>query len=439
MNNSQTVRFNDSRDWFFKHRFGLFIHWGPYALNGWHEQEIWRFPVTREDYVKRSRDFNPVRFDAHAWVDAARAAGMDYLVFTTKHVDGFCNWDSAHTDYKITNTPFGRDVLKELSVACQERGMPLCLYYSIPDMHHPAYPHQGRPYEFESPLPGDKADFPAYFDYVREQMRELLTQYGPIYGWWWDGNVMEHKDESLHDLVRELQPQAVINNRGFGKGDFRTPERDWDNSVNQMVAFKEPTEACQSIGLISWGWKEDEDYYSDWHIQHSMAKVMGKGGNYLLNVGPRADGTFSEISLALLNRMGAWYNLVKEAFAEVEPVADMTDNAHVLLTRWEDSLYVILHKVPVTNAVRLRPINQLPKRATLLNTGQAVDCLVNRIPGYGPKVDAAPFLRLRNLPVNSLAGELMVIKLEFDSGMIDNFSRNHQGSSTEREFSADAY
>lgn len=431
--------FNDARDWFFAKRFGLFVHWGLYAVKGWHEQEIWRWPVGREAYRRYMETFNPVAFDADAWLATARAAGMEYVVFTTKHCDGFCNWDSAVTDFKITKTPYGKDVLRQLSEACERHGMPLCLYYSIPDMNHPNYPHAGRPYEFQGPQSGDSPDLDKYLEFVRAQMRELLTQYGPIHGWWWDANVMKHHDASFHQLVRELQPAAVINPRGFAAGDFLTPERDWDNSINAAEAFAEPTEACQSVGLYSWGWKEDEDYYSDFHLQHSIAKVLAKGGNYLLNVGPRADGSFAPADCDRLRRIGAWFNPVREALVDVELASGLTDNRHVLLTRRGDTVYVILHKPATTNAVRLRPIAAMPIEATLLNDGRSVDCVVNRLPGYGPGVDAEPCLRLRNLPVNDLFGTVLVIRLRFRPEDAAAFTAGHQGSDGEREFAADAY
>ncbi len=432
-------RFHDARDWFFEKRFGLFVHWGLYAIKGWHEQEIWRWPVSREDYGRYLAQFHPHRFDPDAWLDAARAAGMEYVVFTTKHCDGFCNWDSKYTDFKITNTPYGRDVLRLLSEACRKQGMPLCLYYSIPDMHHPGYPHAGRPYEFAQPQPGDSPGLEAYLDYVRAQMRELLTQYGPIHGWWWDANVMKHRDESFHDLIRELQPAAVINPRGFGAGDFRTPERDWDNAINADEAFAGPTEACQSVGLYSWGWKEDEDHYSDFHLRHSIAKVLAKGGNYLLNVGPRADGTFAPDDAARLRRIGKWLKPVREAFDGTVPASGLSDNRHVLLTRRGETVYVILHKPPTTDAVRLRPIGVLPDEAVLLNDGSPVECVVNRLPGYGPLVDAEPVLRLRGLPVNAMAGQVLAVRLRFSPAAAATLPTGHQGTDGEREFAADAY
>lgn len=150
--------FGDSRDWFFTHRFGLFVHWGLYALGEWHEQDQFRRRIPRDQYAAQVHQFNPRRFDPDVWLDMAEAAGMSYLCFTTKHVDGFCLWDSDETQYKVTRTPYGRDVLAMLADACHRRDFPLCLYYSVADMHHPNYPNAGRSYELPAPDPARRAD-----------------------------------------------------------------------------------------------------------------------------------------------------------------------------------------------------------------------------------------------------------------------------------------
>jgi len=193
-------RFNDGRDWFFEKRFGMFVHWGLYALPAWHEQILWRSDYKRSDYEKLAGEFNPVNFDPDAWLDAAEAAGMEYLCFTTKHHDGFCMWDTKQTDYRITNTPYSRDVLAMLAEACERRGILLCLYYSLPDWHHPNYPNQGRHHEMFGPRPGDEPDGAKYLEYVREQVRELVTGYGPIHAFFWDVNVAEFHDPTLNAL-----------------------------------------------------------------------------------------------------------------------------------------------------------------------------------------------------------------------------------------------
>ncbi len=181
--------FNDGRDWFFQKRFGLFIHWGLYAIPAWHEQLQWRGRVSRADYQKLALDFNPVRFDPDAWLDLAQAAGMEYLCVTTKHHDGFCLWDTAQTDYNVMNTPYGRDILGLLAGACHRRGVPLCLYYSVVDWHQPNYPNQDRSHELPGPAAGDEPDLDRYMAFLKAQVHELCTQYGEIHGFWWDMNV----------------------------------------------------------------------------------------------------------------------------------------------------------------------------------------------------------------------------------------------------------
>ena len=406
--------FNDPRDWFFTHRFGLFVHWGLYSIAAWHEQDQFRRRIPRPQYAALKHEFNPVRFDPHAWLDAAENAGMQYVCFTTKHIDGFCMWDTAQTDYSITHTPYGRDVLALFAEACHERGFPLCLYYSLADMHHPNYPNSGRSYELDRPDAGDEPDPARYLAYVREQVRELCTNYGAIHGFWWDGNVMECRDTSLNDLIRSLQPAALVNGRGPDEGDFSTPERDYDvGTVNETLAFARPTEACQAIGRQSWGFRADEDYYTDLYLKQSIAKVLAKGGNYLLNVGPMADGTFPPEATRILRRLGAWYEPVKEAFDGTEPASHLVTNRDVTLTRQDNTLYVILHEAPATDAVLLKPLSVLPRSAVLLNTGQPIECSTAVLPELHD--DPQPYLRLKKLPVNGNTDTVLVVKLEFDA------------------------
>src|SRR5882672_3305396 len=219
--NKLAPRFGDGRDWWFQKRFGMFVHWGLYAIHGIHEQEQWRFRVPRAEYVKLATQWNPVKFDPNRWLDLAAEAGMEYICLTTKHHDGFCLWDTRQTTYNTMNTPYGKDVLKMLADACHRRGVPLCLYYSIADWHHPNYPNQGRHHELQ-PQPGDEPDLMRYLEFLKAQVRELCTNYGAIHGFWWDMNVDKHVDPSINAMIRQLQPKAVINNRGVDEGDFGT-------------------------------------------------------------------------------------------------------------------------------------------------------------------------------------------------------------------------
>jgi alpha-L-fucosidase len=406
-------RFGDARDWFFEKRFGLFIHWGIYSVAGWHEQHMFRKRLTRAAYAPLMGQFNPKKFDPEAWLDLAQEAGMGYLTFTTKHIDGFCMWDTKQTDYNVTRTPYAKDTLARLAEACHKRKFPLCLYYSCADMHQPNYPAAGRSYELSAPEAGDQPDLARYLEFVKAQVRELCTNYGEIHGFWWDANVIKHRDPSINALVRQLQPKAVINNRGYDDGDFGTPERDWDNSVNTKASFETPVEACQAVGYQSWGWRGDEDYYTDAHLIRSVQKVLAKGGNYLLNVGPKPDGTISGESAAILRRIGKWLRPVRESFFDVEQASALTGNRDVVLTRRANTLYVHLVKEPETASVFLSPMTELPRRAVLLNSGKAVDFDVADLPRlHGQTPDRC--LRIKHLPVNDRPTAGWVIKLEFD-------------------------
>ena len=407
------LKFGDGRDWFFSHRFGLFIHWGLYSIDAWQEQDIWRRERDPQEYAALAGRFNPRHFDPDAWIDAARAAGMTYLVFTTKHIEGFCHWDSALTDFKSTKTPFGRDVLAELAAACARRDMPLCLYYSIVDLHHASYPHDGRRWEYPAPLAGNTGDKEAYLGFLLAQVEELCTKYGKIHGFWWDGNPAGWVDPSINARIRELQPGIIINNRGFDEGDFGTPERDWDEEVGSNLSFAKPVEACQSLGSQSWGFRKGEDYYTDKHILRSIANVLAKGGNYLLNTGPDADGRIAPEDSRMLDVIGDWMGRCREAFELPQPCSHLVENSDILLSRVDNTFYVILHHEPTIRTVPLKPFDSLPVSATLLNDGSPLDCRVELLPWDHKEGHA--FLRVHHLPLNILNSTVPVLRLEFDA------------------------
>ncbi|MBD3267442.1 glycoside hydrolase [bacterium] len=401
--------------WWSEARFGLFIHWGLYAVPAWHEQIQYRQKIPREAYTQYVSEFNPVHFDPHAWLDVMDEAGMDYICFTTKHIDGFCMWDTDETDYSIMSTPYGKDTLKMLAAACHEREVPLCLYYSLVDHHHKNYPHQGRAHERAGPWEGDRPNREAYLDSVCAQVKELCTRYGNIHTFWWDANRLKGPDPGLNKLIRRLQPGILINNRGFGEGDFGTPERDYDRSVHEVPAYRQPTEACQSVGVESWGYKKDEDYYSERYLMQSIDRVLAKGGNYLLNVGPKADGTLPRPAVQRLRAIGKWYHAVKESFVDAVPASHLTANEDVLLTRKDNVLYVHLNRPPKSNRVMLHPIQVKPKRAVLLNSGEPVDICLNWA-AHTQWQNRQAYLRLRHLPVEAHAKAVMVIRLDFEEG-----------------------
>lgn len=407
---SAPPRFGDGRDWFLEKRFGMFVHWGLYSILGWHEQHQWRGRVPRKEYVKLADRWNPNRFDPDQWLDLLQEAGMKYLTVTTKHHDGFCLFDSKLTKFTTVNTPYGRDIIGVLADACHKRRIPLCLYYSIADWNHPSYPNQGRHHELPKPEEGDKPDWNAYLEFLRGQVRELCTNYGKIHGFWWDMNVPEHADPSINRMIRELQPDAVINDRGFDKGDFGTPERDY--KTDDARAFSTRVEACQAVGSESWGFRRDEDYYTVGHLERSITRYLARGANYLLNVGPQPDGAIDPRSRAILREIGRWMKSVGESYGDALPATRLSQNPNVMLTRRGNTLYVHLHTVPTTDSVKLKPFTTLPRRAVLLNSNTELKLSADLCPSDHQR--RIGYLRVRGIPADSLANTVGVVKLEFD-------------------------
>ena len=392
----------------FDRRVGMFVHWGIYAADGWHEQQRMRLGIGRAEYEKRAVSFTAERFDADKFVSAAKSLGADYIVFTSKHHDGFCMWDTKTTDFKVTNTPCGRDVLKELAEACKREGVKLGLYYSNPDWHHPnAYnalsSHQTLPEK------GDVPDMDKYRAYVRAQVTELLTNYGEIVCFFWDIPT-KIEDPGMNALVRRLQPNIKINDRGWGaKGDYSTPERE----VPEGSLFPCPTEACDSVGADSWGYRANEDYRTVGYLTRSIDAILSMGGNYLLNVGPKADGTIPAESLDLLAKAGAWYGRVRESYRDVETVTNLVSDASCFTTVRGKTVYLHYPKGLTRRGLDLSPMTRLPKSATLLNTGKALAYEVVPMPRSVERLKR-PCLHVTGIPADELANESVVVRLVFD-------------------------
>lgn len=405
--------------WFARPRFGLFIHFGLYAIDGWHEQDQMRRRIPRAEYAGLALRFNPTEFDADRILDTAEAAGMEYVCLTTKHHDGFCLWDTKQTDFNVMHTPCKRDLVGELAEACHRRAFPLGLYYSVVDWHHPNYPNRGRHHEIAGPEPGDRPDWHAYLAYLRAQVRELCTNYGELRHFFWDMNVPEHQDRSINAMIRSLHPRCVINDRGFDEGDFGTPERDYDpQAASRHSHFERPTEACNSVGAQSWGYREDEDYYNSAYLIRGISTMMAKGANYLLNVGPDATGRVPHQAQAILAEIGAWYGRVREAFTDAQPASDLTQNRDVFLTRRGDTLYVHALAPLTADAVMLPPLSDPPCSVTLLNTGQTLACSTQVVPVHWKT--GKRFLRITRIPREAMAtGQTLVFRLTFKSGLPD--------------------
>jgi len=407
-------KFHDQRDWFFEKRYGLFLHWGIYSVHGYQEQEVFRRNLPRDVYAAVKDEFNPVKFDPDAWVDMAVKAGMEYIVLTSKHIDGFCMWDTKYTDFNIMNTPFKKDIVKMLSDACRKRGVLFGLYYSITDMNHKNYPNSGKSYEYPYPQPGDEPNIPKYVQFVKNQISELCTNYGELCCLFWDANMPPIYDESVHEIIRRLQPGALINDRGFSKtGDYSTPERDWYwDKINVLTEFATPSEACQAVGTESWGYRINEKRYSTKYLMQSIAKHLCMGGNYILNIGPMPDGTLCEKDTVILSRIGAWLSSVKEAFYGVTPANGILQRPQTMMTVKENNVYICFLDDIHAESILLEPFETVPKKVTLLNTGELLGAV--RDLGARPYNQPLENTRILNIPVEKLYDTVPIIKLEFE-------------------------
>lgn len=397
------------------HKFGMFVHWGIYSLTGYHEQVRWRFFTPRAEYRKLMNEFNPVKYDPDEWVRLAKDAGMEYICFTTKHHDGFCMFDTKYTDFNIMNTPYHRDVLKDLSEACARGGLALSLYYSNPDWDY-KYGYNSRS-SHQMPEKGDVEDIEKLKEFQKNQIRELLTNYGKIYTFFWDipTNI---SDPSMNEFIRSLQPDILIDDRGWGdKGDFSTPER----FVPDGHKFERMTEACQSVGEQSWGYCADEDYFTNRYLTASIDKIRAMDGSYLLNVGPMPDGRIPERSAEIVRRVGKWYNSVKEAF-DAEP--HLLENRALVCTKRGSTLYVHIPDGLNARGLTLKPIDVLPKSVTLLNDGRSLKYSITTRPedkGWSApdNILRRQTLHIFDMPADEFADETMVLRIELDEGKIE--------------------
>lgn len=325
----QVVDRQQKMAWFRQAKFGMFIHWGLYAIPAgyWKGQRApgigeWimnRARVPVKEYEQLAKQFNPVRFNADQWVQLAQDAGMRYMVITSKHHDGFALFDSKVSTFDVADaTPFGRDILKELSQACQKRGVPLGFYYSqAQDWHEPG--GAGNTWDFG---PDEEKDKSGAFDkYLREkalpQVRELLTGYGPVCLIWFDTPrlITPARAQPFVELVRSLQPSCLINGRLGGEGDYRSTG---DNAIpNQIMQGDWETPATTNH---TWGYRiDDEDWKSPGEIIFKLVDIVSKGGNYLLNVGPTAEGLIPEHCAANLRFVGKWLKVYGEAIYGAGP------------------------------------------------------------------------------------------------------------------------
>jgi alpha-L-fucosidase len=314
--------------WFVRDRFGMFIHWGLYAAAARHEWVKSREEIDDATYQKYFDHFDPDLYDPQQWARSARQAGMRYAVITSKHHEGFCLWDSKLTDYKATNTPAGRDLLRPWVEAFRAEGLKVGFYYSIIDWHHPEFPidvHHPLRNRVDAAEMNKSRDIRKYAEYLHGQVRELLTEFGKIDVIWFDFSYpgrdykglpgkgrADWQSEKLLQMVRELQPHIIVDNRldlPAENADIHTPEqfqpRGWVHVDGKPVVW----ETCQTFSG-SWGYHRDESTWkSPQQLVQMLVNGVSCGGNLLMNAGPTARGTFDSRAVDALKVYGDWLAL----------------------------------------------------------------------------------------------------------------------------------
>lgn len=351
----------DHAPWFTQARLGMFVHWGLYSLAARHEWVMQREEIPVETYRKYFEHFDPDLYDPQEWAAAAKGAGMKYVVLTTKHHDGFCLWDSALTDYKATNTPYGKDLLEPYVQALRDSGLKVGFYHSVIDWHHPEFPIDGVHVERNNPQAAElnrTRDIAKYREYLHGQVRELLSNYGQIdylffdYSYPNDGGSQfpgkgraDWGSADLVAMVRELQPGIIVNDRLDFPGDFVTPEQYQPAGALRSGDKLVPWEACQTLNG-SWGYDRDNlDYKSPDLLVRMLIDGVSKGGNLLLNVGPTARGEIDARAKDSLAEMGEWMRVHGRSIYGAE-ASDFTPPSDVRYTRRGNRLYVHLFAWP---------------------------------------------------------------------------------------------
>ncbi len=394
-----------------KSKLGMFIHWGVYSIVAKHEQIERLF--SHEEYEKLYLRFDPKNYDPDKWVALAKRAGMKYICFTAKHHDGFCMWDTKYTDYKITNTPYGRDTLKMLAEACERQGMLLSIYYSCPDWHYEyGYNPQSSPSHQEKAKNKQNPDTDKLRAYVKAQIEELMSNYGRIYTLFWDIPPVI-VDRSINELVRRLQPGIIINDRGFDEGDFSTPERNFDNMPNGR--YERATEACNSVGEYAWGYNKEENFYSVNVIRSSIMQTMARGGSYLINVGPNELGEITPEYEKRILAIGDWYNRMEGVLEDSEGDPRSYNLASggnwynkYVVTKKNGKSYFHFYNGLVSNHIFFKTFPSMPKSARLVNTNTPLPFTVRNM-----HIKQDDGLDIYNIPIDELGGEPICIEIEW--------------------------
>lgn len=394
------AQYEERMKWYLEARFGMFIHWGLYAIpaRGEWVRSVERIP--KEDYMPYFEEFNPVDFDPKKWARAAKEAGMQYAVLTAKHHDGFCLFDSQYTDFKSTNTKCGRDIVKEYTEAMRAEGLKVGLYFSLLDWYHEDYPHYGdlnHPMRDDPSYGNENRDFDRYVTFLHNQVREICTNYGKIDVLWFDFSYGEGENAmrgekwratELVDMVRTLQPGVIIDNRlevsgeGFGSlwegnptpyhGDFVSPEQIIPpNGLQDKNGRDLAWEACITMNN-NWGYSRNDKFFKPSSMLiKKLVECVSKGGNLLLNVGPDARGNIPKESLAILSDIGDWMKDNHESIYGCGK-AQMAKPDMGRITRKGNKLYYHLFENTVGSMPLIGLRREQIEKIRLLSTGAEV-------------------------------------------------------------------
>ncbi|MCR5414254.1 MAG: alpha-L-fucosidase [Kiritimatiellae bacterium] len=416
--------------WWTDSRFGMFIHFGLYAMPARHEWVKTYERIPEDRYRVYFDNFNPDLFDAREWARSAKEAGMKYVVLTAKHHEGFCLWDTAATDYKITNTPFGRDLVKEYVEALRAEGLKVGLYYSLIDWHHPDFT-----VDQHHPLRGDESDetyarlnkgrdMARYRKFLVDQVTELLTQYGKIDIIWFDfsypGKHGKSRDDwdspALLALARKLQPGIIVDNRMDmndvpGGCDFLSPEQFKVTAWPLLNGKRFPWETCQTFSG-SWGYHRDESTWkSPKQCLQLLIDAVAHGGNLIMNVGPTGRGEFDARAKARLEEFGKWMHWNSRAiYGCTEAPAEFETPDGCVMT-WNPKtrrLYLHVYSYPSSGAIGLRFADRV-EYAQFLHDGSEIP--VKGLPDWQKATDPGACTTFCMMPVTPPDVAIPVIEL----------------------------
>ena len=382
----------NARHQFQDDKYGMFIHWGLFSLPSDGEWVMNNRNIKVTDYKRLLRGFNPVDFDAAKWVATAKNAGMKYIVFITRHHDGFSNWDTKQTDWKITNTPYGKDVLKMLADECHKQGMKLGLYYSLLDWSRDDYPRETGRTGQNAGRTG-KSSYASYLQFMKNQLTELLTNYGEVMSIWFDGHWdqtnpegsadrtsrIDWKYDEIYQLIHKLQPQCLIGNNHhlsiIPGEDFQMFERDLPGENKSGLSFQKaseavPLEACETING-SWGYNiTDRKYKTVNQVIQLLVAAAGRNSNLLLNIGPMPSGAIQPEFTDTLAAAGKWLAAVAESVYGTRG-GPLAPQPWGVTTQRDKRIYLHLFKSPEINVIIL-PHTVRIKRAVLMGTNNPV-------------------------------------------------------------------